>query len=140
MVEKILVPVDGSETMKRTVKFACQLIKMLEGTITLMHVVALPVPISDSIPLDPAPLEQYGKKVLETAQKLTEDNDCKADTILDTGYGNAGHIIARIAQEKEFSLIIIHARGHSKVERLLLGSVCHTVAHSSSCPVLIVRP
>ncbi len=140
MGERILVPVDGSETMERTVRFACDLVKRLGGTVTLMHVVALPVPISNDMLLDPTPLEQYGKRVLETAQKIAEDDGCPTDTILEISFGNAGHTIARIAQEKGFSLIVIHARGHTKVERLLLGSVCHTVAHSSSCSVLIVRP
>jgi nucleotide-binding universal stress UspA family protein len=140
MVEKILVPVDGSETMKQTVTFACDLVKILGGTITLVHVVALPVPIGTSVPFDPTPLEQYGKKTLDTAQELVKGKGCEADTILETDYGNAGHTIVRIAHKDGFSLIVIHARGHSKVERLLLGSVCRTVAHRASCPVLIVRP
>jgi nucleotide-binding universal stress UspA family protein len=139
MVEKILIPVDGSEMMERTVRFACHLTRTLGGTMTLMHAVALPFSPSDDIPFDPTPLEQHGKRVLETAQKMAEDNGCRTDTILERGYGNAGHIITRIARDEDFTLIVIHARGHSRVESLLLGSVCHTVAHRSSCSVLVVQ-
>jgi nucleotide-binding universal stress UspA family protein len=139
MFEKILVPVDGSKTMERTVTFACDLVKIMGGTLTLLHVVALPIPIEPMGSFDYGPLERYGKTVLEKAQKLVEDNGCKADTILETDFGNAGHTIARMARDKSFTLTVIHARGHSRIEGLLLGSVCHTVAHRSSCSVLIVR-
>lgn len=140
MFKKILVVVDGSKTMEETVRFACDLAKMAGGTMTLIHAVALPTPVGSSVPFDSAPLEQFAKKVLEAALKMAEGSGCRADTILETDYGNSGHIIARIAQEKGFSLIVIHARGHSKVESLLLGSVSDTVAHRAPCPVLIVRP
>lgn len=140
MTERILVPVDDSKTMERTVRFACDLVKKLGGTMTLIHIVALPVPIGSSVPFDSTPLERFGKEVLETAQKLAEDSGCKADTVLETDYGNAGHIIARIAQEKGFTLVVIHARGRSMVENLLVGSVCDTVVHRAPCPVIVVRP
>jgi nucleotide-binding universal stress UspA family protein len=135
-----LVPVDSSETMARTVKFACNLVKMLGGTLALIHVVVLPATTASSMPIDPARLEEAGKSILETAQKLVEQNGCKADTILEIGIGNAGHKIVGVAQAKGFTLIVIHARGHGKVATLLIGSVCDAVAHNSPCPVLIVRP
>ncbi len=140
MLDKMLVPVDGSKTMERTVRFACDLVKALGGTITLLHVVALPIPTEETMPFDPAPLEKIGKGILEDARRLVEENGCEADLISETDFGNAGHTIVRVAQEKAFTLIVIHARGHGKIETVLLGSVCHTVAHTSLCPVLIVRP
>ena len=135
-----MVPVDGSETMERTVKFACNLVRSLGGTLALIHVVVLPATTASNIPIDPARFEEAGKSILETAQKLVEQNGCKADTILEMGIGNAGHKIVGVAQAEGFTLIVIHARGHSKVATLLMGSVCDAVAHSSPCPVLIVRP
>lgn len=140
MVEKILVPVDGSGTMERSIMLACDLIKVVGGTLTVLHVVALPVPIEPNAPIDPRPLERAGERILETARRLVEEDGCKADTLQETDIGNAGHRIVEVAQKKGFTLIVIHARGHSKVANLLLGSVCHTVAHRSPCPVLIVRP
>jgi len=135
MPEKILVPVDGSETMERTVGFACDLVKLLGGTLTLIHVVALPITL-----IDHRPLEQAGEAILRDAEGLVEKKGCSADRILELYHGNPGHKIISVAREKDFTLIVIHARGHGKVGTLLLGSVCDTVAHSSPCPVLIVRP
>jgi nucleotide-binding universal stress UspA family protein len=129
--------------MERTVSFACDLLKMLGGTLTLIHVAVLPAvgeTGAASVPIDPTPLIQAGRKISENALKLVESNGCKADTILEMAAGNAGYRIVSVAQEKGFTLIVIHARGHSKITDLLVGSVCHTVAHRASCRVLVVRP
>jgi nucleotide-binding universal stress UspA family protein len=140
MVEKILVAVDGSETMERTVTFACDLIKVLGGSLTLIHVVGAPVMIQPSVPFDSAPLMQAGEMILQTAQKQVEQNGGKADRILELDFGNPGHRIVAVAREKGFTLIVMHARGHRKAAALLLGSVCHTVAHDAPCSILILRP
>jgi len=139
VVENILVPIDGSKVMERNVRFACDLVKIIGGTLTLIHVVILPASMEPGVPIDPTPLEQAGARILEMARKIVESQGCKADTILETDFGNAGHRIVRVAQEKAFSLIVIGARGISKIANLLLGSVCETVAHNAPCPVLIVR-
>jgi len=140
MVEKILVAVDGSEAMERTVRFACDLVKMLGGSLTLIHVVDVPVMIQPNLLFDSAPLIRAGEMILRTAQKQVEQNGLKADTILRQEGGNSGHKIVAVAGEKGITLIVMHAKGHSKAATMLLGSVCHTVAHDASCSVLILRP
>jgi nucleotide-binding universal stress UspA family protein len=135
MAEKILVPVDGSETMERTIQYACNLVKRLDGNLTLIHVVALPTP-----PTDPRPWEQAGEAILQDAESLVEQKGCRAERILELASGNPGRRIVKVARERDFNLIVIHARGRGKVGALLLGSVCDTVAHGAHCPVLIVRP
>jgi len=140
MVEKILVAVDGSQTMERTVRFACDLVKVMGGSLTLIHVVDVPVMIQPNLPFDSAPLMRAGEVILRTAQKQVEQNGLKADIILEQQGGNSGHKIVEVAGEKGFTLIVMHARGHSKAARILLGSVCHTVAHDASSSVLILRP
>jgi nucleotide-binding universal stress UspA family protein len=140
MVEKILVAVDGSETMERTVRFACDLVKVMGGTLTLIHVVDVPVMIQPSVPFDSAPLIRAGEMILQTARKQAEQNGLKADVILEQQGGNSGHRIVAVAGERGFTLIVMHARGRSMAARILLGSVCHTVAHDASCSVLILRP
>ena len=140
MVEKILVAVDGSETMERTVRFACDLVKVLGGSLTLIHVVEVPVIIQPNLMFDSAPLTRAGEMILQTAQKQVEQNGLKADTILKHQGGNSGHKIVAVAGERGFTLIVMHAKGQSKAASMLLGSVSHTVAHDASCSVLILRP
>jgi len=138
MVEKILVAVDGSETMERTVRFACDLVKVMGGSLTLIHVVDVPVMIQPDLLFDSAPLTRAGEMILLTAQKQVEQNGLKADIILKHQGGNSGHKIVAVAEEKGFTLIVMHTRG--KASGILVGSVCHTVAHDASCSVLILRP
>ena len=140
MVEKILVAVDGSETMDRTVRFACDLVKVLGGSLTLIHVVEVPVMIQPNLMFDSAPLTRAGEIILRTAQKQVEENGLKADVMLKHQGGNSGHKIVAVAAEKGFTLIVMHAKGQSKAATILLGSVSHTVAHNASCSVLILRP
>ena len=138
MVEKILVAVDGSETMERTVRFACDLVKVMGGSLTLIHVVDVPVMIQPNLMFDSTPLIQDGEMILRTAQKQVEQNGLKADIILKQEGGNAGNRIVAVAEEQGFTLIVMHTRG--KASGILVGSVCHTVAHNASCSVLILRP
>lgn len=55
----------------------------------------------------------------------------------------SGAIVPRIlevAQNVKADLIVIGAKGHSTIRRLLLGSVSDSIASSADCSVLVVRP
>ncbi|RLG91575.1 universal stress protein, partial [Candidatus Bathyarchaeota archaeon] len=43
------------------------------------------------------------------------------------------------AEEKNVDLIVMGARGISKIKEILLGSVSHGVARKAHCPVLIIK-
>jgi nucleotide-binding universal stress UspA family protein len=48
-------------------------------------------------------------------------------------------VIARVANQQEFDLIVVGSRGISSDKAEKLGSVCHRVLHDAFCPVLVVR-
>lgn len=54
--------------------------------------------------------------------------------------GNPGETIVEQAKELDVDLIVIGARGHSAVDRILLGSTSDFVASHSDRSVLVVRP
>jgi nucleotide-binding universal stress UspA family protein len=54
--------------------------------------------------------------------------------------GHPVKVILGEAKESKCDLIVIGARGHSMIGRLLVGSVSDSVATHASCSVLIVRP
>lgn len=54
--------------------------------------------------------------------------------------GHVGHSITEAAGAIEADLIVLGARGHSAVNRILLGSVSDFVATQATCGVLVVRP
>ncbi|MGB7344181.1 MAG: universal stress protein [Pirellulaceae bacterium] len=54
--------------------------------------------------------------------------------------GSAAHEILSCAKQIDADLIVIGARGHSAIGRVLLGSVSDSVATHAECSVLVVRP
>jgi nucleotide-binding universal stress UspA family protein len=47
--------------------------------------------------------------------------------------------IVKISQEMGADLIVIGAKGQSKLRELLMGSVANTVVNNADCLVLVVR-
>ena len=53
-----------------------------------------------------------------------------------------GHVVEEIlktARDGNFDLIVIGARGRSKMKEILLGSVSHGVTIHSPCSILVVK-
>lgn len=54
--------------------------------------------------------------------------------------GHPSRVIVDAAKGRDADLIILGARGHSLIARVLLGSTADYVANRARCPVLVVRP
>lgn len=54
--------------------------------------------------------------------------------------GHRGETIVQVAEQVDADLVIVGARGHSMVSRLLLGSTSDFVATHAGCSVLVYRP
>jgi nucleotide-binding universal stress UspA family protein len=138
MYEKILVPMDGSEHSKRALQEAIKVAKMTGGTITLLHVQPRRVSmVLAPRPDDEATLDNAGKQVLAQAKQIVETEDVAVETLL--LQGNIVDQILKTAKEGHFGLIVVGARGLSKLEEIMLGSVSHGVAESAPCPVIVTR-
>jgi nucleotide-binding universal stress UspA family protein len=53
--------------------------------------------------------------------------------------GSVHEQILRVAREEGAELIVVGARGHSALERVLFGSTSRRVVRDAPCPVLVVR-
>jgi nucleotide-binding universal stress UspA family protein len=53
--------------------------------------------------------------------------------------GNAGELIAKIAEQGKFDLLIMGSHGHGALANLVMGSVATQVIAHSTVPVLLVR-
>jgi nucleotide-binding universal stress UspA family protein len=49
-------------------------------------------------------------------------------------------MVIRFARENDYNLIITGYRGHSAIERLVVGSTASTIGRYAHCSVLIYRP
>ncbi|MEM3449625.1 MAG: universal stress protein, partial [Nitrososphaerota archaeon] len=85
-------------------------------------------------------LEEVGKKILEEAKVMAEDLGISPKMEMDISVGNPGTRIVKIAEELKVDLIVIGAKGRSRLREILMGSVANTVVNNAPCPVLVVRP
>ena len=139
LFERILVPLDGSEQSILALGKAIQIAKKVNGEITLIHVYSIsPTAITPMQVYKYAQaMRKHGIGILEDGKKKAEAEGVHAQTLLVDG-----HIVEEIlnaAKKDNFSLIVIGARGLSKMKELLLGSVSDAVTRLAPCPVLVVR-
>lgn len=54
--------------------------------------------------------------------------------------GHIGHMLVSQAKRENADLIVVGAKGHTAIGRILLGSVSDYVATHATCSVLVIRP
>jgi nucleotide-binding universal stress UspA family protein len=134
LYEKILVPIDGSQHSKHAIKEAIKIAKMAQSTITLLNVYPKTSPQKQP---NTETQQKNGKNILTEAQKLIETQDIPVKTLLLEG--EIVNQIIKAAKENHFDLIIVGARGLSKIEEIMLGSVSQGVTENAPCPVIVTR-
>lgn len=145
MYQRILVPIDGSETSDHALREA---IKLANGKalLHLVHVVEEIYPLDaegyafiDYAALQEAALHS-GERLLVKAKGAAEQAGAKLDTVL---LEAAGERVASVIEKEALSwsadLIVIGTHGRSGFTRLLFGSVAEGVVRGATVPVLLVR-
>lgn len=140
IVEKILLPVDGSEYMAREVEVACQFSQMFNAEVTIFHVVAMPVTSEPGgMPEVTKQLEDAGNKILAEAQRMAEGCGIHPKIEIDFSVGNPGMRIVKKAESMGTDMIVIGAKGKNRLREILMGSVANAVVNNAPCFILVVR-
>ena len=155
MFEKVLVPLDGSDHSERALETAIQIAKKFRAKMTLLHVysVAAPAVIApEPTTLTPPGVpvvtsaevaemveaaRMIGTRILADGEKKAKSANVKVETVLREG--NTVQEIVALAKEGGFDLIVIGARGVSRLRELLMGSVSEGVIKNAHCPVMVVK-
>jgi nucleotide-binding universal stress UspA family protein len=155
LFQKILVPLDGSEHSLKALEGAAQIAEKFSGKITLVHVYS--VSVQPLMMPEPSTSGSLGMPILTGAEvtKMIEAAQNVGNRILDDGErriksdkvevkkmlveGHAVQEIVRIANEGNYDLIVLGARGISHMREILLGSVTDGVIHHVRCPVLVIK-
>jgi len=136
MGERVLVPVDGSESAWSALEYAVE--HHQSGELTVLHVV-------DPMRGDYYGDEEAGSPVSRSEELLAEAQERLAETpdgldVETTSVtGKPADAILDYAETNDFDQIVMGSRGRSGLSRLLLGSVAETVVRRSSGPVTVVR-
>ncbi len=150
MIEKVLLPTDGSDTARKAIDFAIRLFKGSRCEITLLSVVEEPVYSafwSDGLiapeVLMPPP-EELRQELDKRAEEMLAES---AEPLRSAGlevkpkirFGNTAAEILQEAEEGGYEMIVMGSHGRGVLGGFLLGSVSNRVVHHAKCPVLIVR-
>jgi len=138
LYQKILVPIDGSLCCRGALTEAINVSKMSGGAITLIHAYEADSPtVMSTNQVFREMLLETGKSVVAEAKKQVEAAGVSVVALLVEG--DAADQIVKTAKEGSFDLIVMGARGRSKLSGLILGSVSQDVLKKAHCPVLVTK-
>ena len=138
---KILLAVDGSPYTKKMLAYlaAHELYSPKNEYTALTVQLMLPTQARTALgkELVTKYYEDEGLRILAPVHKFLERHRVKAKGIWKTG--NAGELIAKLADAEKFDLVVMGSHGHGALVNLMVGSVATKVLASCKVPVLIVR-
>jgi len=137
---KILLPVDGSEAADEAVKFVRSL--AISNPVDVVVLTVWYDPTHNTIQPWASEWKEFESNrteiVLKQAKGLLQDVCNSVKLLCDSG--STAYTILDHAVKSNVDLIVLGAKGHSTVSRILLGSVSDTVAAGAKCSVVVVRP
>ncbi len=147
MINRILVPTDGSADSNRAVGLAAELAVKHDAALYLLNVIRdmqLPPELKKMAKVEN--IGQARQDVLEfVAEKIMGDAERRANrkgvkaVRKATGQGDPGSAISSYAQTNKIDLIVMGTRGLGSVKGMLMGSVSRKVANTCNVNLLIVR-
>lgn len=148
VLEKILVPFDFSENSVRALKFATAIKEWMPTPVIVQVLNVYQEPNLPAYTINKT-VEKFREEVAIThreafnnflAEKLPEIQHQVHPITLLKGNKNVAHYLMKKATDYKSDLIIMGAKGHSKLELLLMGSTTERlVSRNNSIPMLIVK-
>ena len=146
MYQKILVPIDGSDTSARGLEEAIRLAKMTMGRLRLFHIID---ELSFALGMDAYAgyagdwlntLRENGTKLLQDAKAKALVAGIDAEVVLhDSFNGKIAELVAAEAASWPAHLIVLGTHGRRGIGRMFLGSGAESILRTAPVPVLLVR-
>lgn len=140
---KILLAIDGSSYTKQMLAYLVEHKELFANAAqeyTLMTVVA-PLPTRVNAALTKEVILKYyadeADKITEPVFKFLAMHDIHPRII--SKVGAPGQIIAQVAEDEKFHLVVMGSHGHGALGNLVMGSVATQVLANCRVPVLLVR-
>jgi nucleotide-binding universal stress UspA family protein len=140
--QRLLVPVDFSDSSARALRHAMGLAAESGGSLIIVHVVPadygwLGIGRDESRDLDRSLQRQAADRLRAFADENVSHN-VGAD--LEVRIGHPAEEIVAAARESKCDSIVLSTRGLTGLDRYLIGSVADRVARLAPCPVFLMRP
>ena len=128
---RILVPIDGSDTSERALRFAAELCRRFSGTLHVVHVTDRETEATQR-------LVERARGIL-AEEGIPGDPSISLDLELSFRAANrVGEDIVELAGEGDYDHVVMGHHGDGAVDRLIIGSAAETVVRAGNVPVTIV--
>lgn len=141
-LQRILVPVDFSETSKRALDYAHFIANRFDAKLDVLHVWRPAEYAGDQMVML---TRSEPELTLSTFLRNHADQQLSAflkdvphsKQVLESG--DPAHVIAKVAGEGGYDLIVMGTHGRTGLSHVMMGSVAEKVVRLSPCPVLTWR-
>ena len=141
---KILFPVDLSETSPKLVTYVTQMANRFESEIHLLFVARV-FDYFTNLYVSDTSINEFHTEIVEGAERRLQEfrtenfSDFKAvQTRVEVG--DISEEIINYSKSKETDLIIMGTHGRKGLDRIMFGSVAERVIKTSPVPVLVINP
>lgn len=148
-LQRIVVALDESAQAEEVLEHARRLPLGADTELVLCHVVR-PFSTYSSVAAEYSPgweqmvvdvidaQKEQGQALLQAAeQKLSAEGRTVSSHL---ALGDPASEILALAEERQADLVVAGSRGHSRIEKLLLGSVADRLLNAAQCSLLLVHP
>lgn len=135
-----LVPTDFSDSARFALDQAAALVPP-SGTITLLHVLEIPVAASGEIQIEgfARDLDKQAADALDReVARLRRHTTAKINTVNRIGYPGV-QTLGAIDADTTIDLVVMGSHGRTGIKRALLGSVAEKVVRHARCAVFVTR-
>lgn len=138
MISKLVVAYDGSPESKKAFDFGLSIAAKFEAELVVCSVATLPEPPVDvevSAILEHA-TEFYKSRFTSLAAKGAAAN---VSIRFEIKAGHPAEQITLLAREEGAQMIVVGHRGHTLLQKWMIGSVCKRIINFAHCTVSVVR-
>jgi len=146
MYQRILVPIDGSDTSNLGLAEAIRLAQMTQGQLRLLYVID---ELSFALSMDAYAgyagdwlntLRENGRRLLDDASAKAKAAGVPAETVLQDKFnGKLADSVSSEALHWGAELIVLGTHGRRGIGRFVMGSGAENVLRNAPVPVLLVR-
>ena len=144
MYSDILLPTDFSACANAALHQAVTIAERFQGTVTMLHVVAIHESDSSNIKNLIAASSLSYDKIMTSAEEMLHTKDGMIETpvliekVLLRGISPTSEILSYAAEHNP-DLIVMGTHGRTGIRRLIMGSVAEKIIRLSESPVMTVR-
>jgi nucleotide-binding universal stress UspA family protein len=145
LINRVLLPLDGSDTSEIAVPYAGELAKRLKASITLYQMAEerfFPSDFDGSASLATnsvlAAEEKRVRAYLTGIERILRQKGIPVTHRVTQGVDAAAEILEQ-GEKTKADLVVMASRGRSKIVRWVFGSVAHKILFEGDSPLLLVR-